>query len=156
MPPSVKLRGRLADTPYIEVIKLASQTIGTKAQVLHPSFERPPGMSLRDYIYMLCNYDVIGVPKSLADKFIDQYDQARFSGKLITEAQFSDFMESCHKILVSMKYRDVASLLFLPKFYQDTHQLAITTILLVNKFSSLLHQYGHPTTPFLTQTISLI
>lgn len=110
MPPSVKLRGRLADTPYIEVIKLASQTIGTKAQVLHPSFERPPGMSLRDYIYMLCNYDVIGVPKSLADKFIDQYDQARFSGKLITEAQFSDFMESCHKILVSMKYRDVASL----------------------------------------------
>lgn len=110
MPPSVKLRGRLADTPYIEVIKLASQTIGTKAQVLHPSFERPPGMSLRDYIYMLCKYDVIGVSKSLADNFIDQYEQARFSGKLITEAQFSDFMESCHKIMVSMKYRDVTSL----------------------------------------------
>lgn len=115
MPPSVKQRGRLADTTYIEVIKLASETIVNKAQVLHPYLDRSPGMSLLSYVYMLFHHGVIATSEDVVKKFVEQFECARYSGKLVTEAQFAQFMESCHKILVSMRINvDRSQLEYMP------------------------------------------
>lgn len=104
MPPAIVDLGRLADTPYIDVIRLASEMIATKAEVLHPLLSRAPGMSLRDYVYTLHSIKIIDLPIENVDEFIDQYECARFSGNLITEYQFGEFMESCRRLMLSIKY----------------------------------------------------
>lgn len=104
MPPEVDNRGRLADTPYIDVVRLASEMVASKAEILHPSFGRAPGMSLRGYVDMLYNLQILGVSRAITDDFVEQYERARFSGKLITEDQFGDFMETCRRVMMSMKF----------------------------------------------------
>lgn len=108
LPPSTKPWGSmLAKTLYIEVIVLAAETIVVKALMFHPSLARPPGMPLRVYMPMLHQYSVVNVPKTVVNQFVQQFELARYSGKLVTESQFSELMSICHKILVSMTPGDL-------------------------------------------------
>lgn len=104
MPPSVANRGRLAETPYIDVIQLASEMLVTKAESIHSSFARPVGMPFKEYVDMLFNFSIIDISRVVIDDFIEQYEKARFSNNLITESQFSDLMETYRRIMVSMRF----------------------------------------------------
>lgn len=102
MPPSISEGGRLVDTPYEDVVAISSTMIESKAAALHPSFTRPVGMPLREYLGFLQSYGMLSMP-SVVEDFLNQYEYARFSGNLLTELQFDMYMESCRKLLVSLR-----------------------------------------------------
>lgn len=102
MRPALSKGGRLMDTPYEDVIGVSSSMIETKAAALHPSFYRPQGMPLREYISFLQSYGMVPTP-SIASEFVQLYEKARFSGELMSELEFDMYMESCRKLLVSLR-----------------------------------------------------
>lgn len=102
MRPALSEGGRLVDTPYEDVIAVSSTMIESKASALHPSFSRPVGTPLREYLGFLQEYGMLPAP-SVVDDFLTQYEYARFSGSLLTELQFDMYMESCRKLLVSLR-----------------------------------------------------
>lgn len=134
MPPSIRLRGRLADTSYIEVVRLASEVLASKAQSLHPSFDRSPGMPLRGYMKMLHEHGVIDASEVTVDDFVEQYERARYSGKLISEAQFAEFMEAFHKILLSVR------------FHRTRDNKSISNKI-ISRQPSTRYQYTQPSSP---------
>lgn len=102
MPPTISEGGRLVDTPYADVIAVSSSMIGSKASAFHPSFGRPIGMPLREYLGFLQDYGILPVNSVVTD-FLAQYEYARFSGRLLTELEFDQYMEACRKLLVSLQ-----------------------------------------------------
>jgi hypothetical protein len=102
MRPALSKGGRLMDTPYEDVIGVSSSMIEAKAAALHPSFYRPQGMPLREYISFLQTYGMVPTP-SIATEFVNLYERARFSGELMSELEFDIYMESCRKLLVSLR-----------------------------------------------------
>lgn len=102
MRPTLSKGGRLIDTPYEDVIGVSSSMIESKAAALHPSFYRPQGMPLREYLSFLQSYGMLPTP-SIVTEFAQLYEKARFSGEIMSELEFDVYMESCRKLLVSLR-----------------------------------------------------
>lgn len=102
MPPTISEGGRLVDTPYADVIAVSSAMIESKATVFHPSFGRPTGMPLREYLAFLQGYQLLTDDALVAD-FVEKYEYARFGGRLLNELEFDQYMEVCRKVLTNMQ-----------------------------------------------------
>ncbi|CAN6615764.1 defect at low temperature protein 1 [Trichomonascus vanleenenianus] len=103
-----KMNPRIAgsfDAPYEHVVETMVAFIEFKATSVDPSFARRNGMPLRDYLLWLESYGIIysaNGTKTIG-AFVKIYEQVRFSGGLITEVQFNDFVENCFRVLFSIK-----------------------------------------------------
>ncbi|RFU34394.1 hypothetical protein B7463_g1927, partial [Scytalidium lignicola] len=71
---------------------------------------RPATMSLRDYITYLMSIDVI-TDTLTANKFLSNYEYARFSGRAVSEQAFHDLMNEFTKLLRNMKMLDPSYLI---------------------------------------------
>ncbi|KAJ8097140.1 hypothetical protein POJ06DRAFT_262628 [Lipomyces tetrasporus] len=78
--------------PYLEVLIESVKLLEIKASNLHPALRRKPGMSWKEYTLHLENY--VSFDAVLAHQFIDAYEEARYSGRLITEDKFKDMMRT--------------------------------------------------------------
>ncbi|KAK9468323.1 hypothetical protein V1512DRAFT_259228 [Lipomyces arxii] len=79
-----------SQVPYLEVLIESVKVLETKACNLHPELQRRPGMPLRDYFMFLGQYVPIDV--GLSRKFLDYYEEVRFSNCQITEERFKYIM----------------------------------------------------------------
>lgn len=102
MRPLLSQGGRLADTPYEDVIAVSASMIEAKSAALHPAFGRQAGMPLREYLGFLQTYGMLPTP-SIVEDFLRRYEKARFSGKLMEEDEFDNYMEACRKLLISLR-----------------------------------------------------
>uniref|UniRef100_A0A060SXM0 Defect at low temperature protein 1 n=1 Tax=Blastobotrys adeninivorans TaxID=409370 RepID=A0A060SXM0_BLAAD len=107
LPPDSTEPGSGADVPYMAIISTMVSFIEQKATAIHDSFARPKGMHMREYISHLQDYGLITAPDAdNAEKFVAIYEKVRFSGKLIHAADFSNLLQSCFRLLLSMKRPD--------------------------------------------------
>ena len=74
-------------------------TLDVRAATL---LQRPVSMGLRDYISHLSSIGVIDAP-ALATDFLAAYEHARFSGRVLSEAQFRQLMKQFADLLRGMK-----------------------------------------------------
>lgn len=93
------------DAPYDQVIDTLNYYLELKTKKLYPGFKRPKGTPMREYIIWLIDYNVID-DQQTAWKFIQVYQDAKFSNQLITEEQFDEYMEVCVKLMFSIKDPD--------------------------------------------------
>lgn len=110
----------LPNLQYIAVIQELPHLIEAKAVSLAPLepdssssspgpdiravglLQRPPSMGLRDYVSHLININTIPNP-TIASKFLNAYEYARFSSQPLTETQFRALMNDFAELLRSMQ-----------------------------------------------------
>ncbi|ANB11540.1 Dlt1p [Sugiyamaella lignohabitans] len=93
------------DIPYEEIAAACSTIVELKSKSLHPTFVRPRGMPLREYLILLESYDLLDWSEH-TDMFLDLHEKARFSAKPLEEDEFNDYIESTIHLLYSIKVRE--------------------------------------------------
>ncbi|KAK9234498.1 hypothetical protein V1525DRAFT_412908 [Lipomyces kononenkoae] len=93
--------------PYIEVLMESVKLLEIKASNLYPPLRRKACMSWKEYILNLGQY--VTFDEVLGHRFIDSYEQARYSGRPITEEKFKDMMRMFTLLLRSIELRDKGS-----------------------------------------------
>ncbi|KAK9366837.1 hypothetical protein V1509DRAFT_628686 [Lipomyces kononenkoae] len=93
--------------PYVEVLMESVKLLETKASTLYPTLRRKPSMSWKEYVLSLGQY--VNFDEVLGHRFIDAYEDARYSGRPITEDKFKDMMRMFTLLLRSIDLPDKGS-----------------------------------------------
>ncbi|KAK9317240.1 hypothetical protein V1522DRAFT_403049 [Lipomyces starkeyi] len=93
--------------PYLEVLIESAKLLEIKASSLHPVLRRKACMSWKEYASYLRRY--VNFDEVLGDRFIDAYEEARYSGRPITEEKFKDMMRMFTLLLRSIDLPDKVS-----------------------------------------------
>jgi hypothetical protein len=104
---------------------------------------RPETMGLRDYLTQLSYLGLVNPPE-LGQTFLRQYERARFSGRPITEDEFTDLMANFSELLSNMTELDPAIIEQIRAQLGDNTSLSETSSMTPSQPESVFHTIGVP------------